>query len=239
MKEKKITVPKMRAFSVHLLTASGSIVAFFTLIFASEQQWIPMFWCIALAFLIDGVDGPIARKLKVKEILPKWSGEYLDNIIDYLTYVILPAFILYQSRLMVQPLALLAGSIIVISSAIYYADTSMKTKENFFKGFPVVWNMVIIVLFILRPSQSYILISIISLAILSFFPVWFLHPVRVVRLRWLNLPVFLLWSALCILAIFFYEFNIPIWLYWAVIISSIYLMLIGFIMQLFPKLGKV
>ncbi|TIQ61587.1 MAG: phosphatidylcholine/phosphatidylserine synthase, partial [Mesorhizobium sp.] len=84
------------AFSVHLLTASGSFLAFLSLVAASEGRWTAMFWWLGLALFVDGIDGPIARKLEVKEILPTWSGELLDNIIDYVTYVLIPAFALYQ-----------------------------------------------------------------------------------------------------------------------------------------------
>ena len=114
---------------------------FLSLVAASEERWTAMFWWLGLALFVDGIDGPIARKLEVKEILPTWSGELLDNIIDYVTYVLIPAFALYQRGFMGEGLSFLSAAIIVVSSAIYYADTGMKTKENFFKGFPVVWNM--------------------------------------------------------------------------------------------------
>ena len=147
MKRKKVTWPQARAFSVHLFTASGSFLAFVSLVAASEERWTAMFWWLGLALLVDGIDGPIARKLEVKEILPTWSGDLLDNIIDYMTYVLIPAFALYQRGFMGERLSFLSAAIIVISSAIYYADTGMKTKENFFKGFPVVWNMVVFTLY--------------------------------------------------------------------------------------------
>ncbi len=98
--KKKVTWPQARAFSVHLLTASGSFLAFLSLVAASEQRWAAMFWWLGLALLVDGIDGPIARKLDVKEVLPTWSGELLDNIIDYVTYVLIPAFALYQRGFM-------------------------------------------------------------------------------------------------------------------------------------------
>ena len=150
---RKVTWPQARAFSVHLLTASGSFLAFLSLVAASEERWTAMFWWLGLALFVDGIDGPIARKLEVKEILPTWSGELLDNIIDYVTYVLIPAFALYQFGLMGEGLSFLSAAIIVVSSAIYYADTGMKTKENFFKGFPVVWNMVVFTLFVIEPGQ--------------------------------------------------------------------------------------
>ena len=97
--QRKVTWPQASAFSVHLLTASGSFLAFLSLVAASEERWTAMFWWLGLALFVDGIDGPIARKLEVKEILPTWSGELLDNIIDYVTYVLIPAFALYQRGL--------------------------------------------------------------------------------------------------------------------------------------------
>ena len=183
MKRKKVTWPQARAFSVHLFTASGSFLAFVSLVAASEERWTAMFWWLGLALLVDGIDGPIARKLEVKEILPTWSGDLLDNIIDYMTYVLIPAFALYQRGFMGERLSFLSAAIIVISSAIYYADTGMKTKENFFKGFPVVWNMVVFTLYVVEPGQWVSFAVVVIAGILTFAPVNFIHPVRVVRLR--------------------------------------------------------
>ena len=170
-------------FSVHLLTASGSFLAFLSLVAASEERWTAMFWWLGLALFVDGIDGPIARKLEVKEILPTWSGELLDNIIDYVTYVLIPAFALYQRGFMGEGLSFLSAAIIVVSSAIYYADTGMKTKENFFKGFPVVWNMIVFTLFVIEPGEWVSFAVVVVAGILTFVPINFLHPVRVKRLR--------------------------------------------------------
>ena len=191
--KKKVTWPQLRAFSVHVLTASGSFLAFLSIVAASEKQWNAMFLWLGLALLVDGIDGPIARKLSVKSVLPTWSGETLDNVIDYTTYVIIPAFALYQRGFMGEGLSFLSGAIIVITSAIYYADTGMKTKENFFKGFPVVWNMVVFTLFIIEPGEWVAFAIVLLCGILTFLPVNFLHPVRVRRLRPLNLAMTFAW----------------------------------------------
>ncbi len=91
--------------------------------------------------------------VRVKEVLPNWSGDTLDNIIDYVTYVLLPAFALYQSGMLGQPWSFIAAGMIVVSSAIYYADMGMKTDDYFFSGFPVVWNMVIFTLFAVQANE--------------------------------------------------------------------------------------
>lgn len=237
LRHKKVTMPQARAFSVHLLTASGSFLAFLSLVAASEKQWTAMFGWLGLALLVDGIDGPIARKLQVKYVLPTWSGELLDNIIDYVTYVLIPAFALYQSGFMGEGLSFLSGAIIVVSSAIYYADTGMKTKENFFKGFPVVWNMLIFTLFIVKPGEWTAFTIVVISAVISFLPIYFLHPVRVARLRPLNLTIFLIWCALGIIGIC-YRLDAPEWVKIGMTISGLYIYLIGAVMQLFPRLGS-
>ncbi len=234
--KRKVTWPQARAFSVHLLTASGSFLAFLSVVAASEQRWTAMFWWLGLALLVDGIDGPIARKLEVKEILPTWSGELLDNIIDYMTYVLIPAFALYQRGFMGEGLSFLSAAIIVVSSAIYYADTGMKTKENFFKGFPVVWNMIVFTLFVIEPGEQLSFAVVVIAGILTFVPMNFLHPVRVVRLRWVNLPMTLLWCLFGAIALI-QDMNADQFVKVGIAVSGIYLFVIGGIMQAFPKLG--
>ncbi|MFC5386323.1 phosphatidylcholine synthase [Aquamicrobium segne] len=246
---KKVTWPQTRAFSVHLLTASGSFLAFVSLVAASEERWTAMFWWLGLALFVDGIDGPIARKLEVKEILPTWSGELLDNIIDYVTYVLIPAFALYQFGLMGEGLSFLSAAIIVVSSAIYYADTGMKTTENFFKGFPVVWNMVVFTLFVVGTGEWTSFAVVVICGLLTFVPVNFLHPVRVKRLRPLNLAITFLWCGFGILALaesalaqFYSQIgilaeNVSQFTKVGISATGLYLFCIGAIMQLFPKLG--
>ena len=236
MKRKKVTWPQAKAFSVHLLTASGSFLAFLSLVAASEQRWTAMFWWLGLALFVDGIDGPIARKLEVKDILPTWSGELLDNIIDYVTYVLIPAFALYQRGFMGDKLSFLAGALIVVSSAIYYADTGMKTRENFFKGFPVVWNMIVFTLFVIEPGELVSFAVVAVSAIMTFVPMYFLHPVRVKRLRELNLAVFLAWCAFGAFALV-QNMDASEVVKIGSAVTGVYLFFIGGVMQLFPNLG--
>ncbi|SPU70616.1 phosphatidylcholine synthase [Brucella neotomae] len=144
LKAKKVR-PAGQGISVHLLTASGSFLAFLS-VWRQADGAIPHVVVAGPRAVRGWHRRPIARKLEVKYVLPNWSGELLDSIIDYVTYVLIPAFALYQSGSWDEPV-LHFRRVIVVSSAIYYADTGMKTKENFFKGFPVVWNMVVFTAF--------------------------------------------------------------------------------------------
>lgn len=234
---KRVPYAEIRAFSVHILTASGSFLAFLGVVAAAEQRFVDMFWWLGLALAVDGIDGPIARKVRVKEVLPNWSGDTLDNVIDYVTYVLLPAFALYESHMIGVPWSFAAAGLIVVSSAIYYADMGMKTDENFFSGFPVVWNMVVFTLFVIKPTENVAFTIVVVSVVLTFLPINFLHPVRVARLRGLNLTVFAIWSALSATALLLH-FESPTWLVWGVVISGLYLYCIGAILQLFPNLGR-
>jgi phosphatidylcholine synthase len=236
-KYKRVPYAEIRAFSVHILTASGSFLAFLGVVAAAEHRFVDMFWWLGLALLVDGIDGPIARKVRVKDVLPNWSGDTLDNIIDYVTYVLLPAFALYQSGMIGQPWSFVAAGAIVVSSAIYYADTGMKTDEYFFSGFPVVWNMVIFTLFVIDASAATAMIVVGFSVVLTFLPINFLHPVRVERLRPLNLGIFFLWSALGVYSLLMH-FVMPSWAIVLFIVTGVYLYCIGAVLQLFPSLGR-
>ncbi len=242
---KQVPYAEIRAFSVHILTASGSFLALLSVIAAAEHRFVDMFWWLGLALVVDGIDGPIARKVKVKEVLPNWSGDTLDNIIDYVTYVLVPAFALYESGILGAPWSFIAAGLIVVSSAIYYADMGMKTDEYFFSGFPVVWNMIILTIFVTGAGPVVTSLLVFGSVILTFFPVHFLHPVRVKRLRPLNLGMCLLWCAFGGYALYLQgkghvglHFDVPNWLLVGFVASGIYLYFIGAVLQFFPKLGR-
>ncbi len=237
------------AFCVHILTASGAFLAFLSIVAAANREFADSFFWLGMALIVDGVDGPLARKLQVKKWWPHWSGETLDNVIDYTTYVMIPAFILYQSGILDQltpdgqRIATLsqfysfsAAAVIVITSAIYYADTRMKTKDHGFKGFPVCWNMVVFSLFIVSPHPNFSIIFILVTAVLTFVPVTFVHPVRVTVLRELNLAAFLVWGVTGLIALFF-DLDNPFLLDMLFVVSGIYLFCIGFVLQLLGKLS--
>lgn len=227
---------EIRAFSVHILTATGAYLAFLAMVAAGESRFVDMFWWLGLALFVDGIDGPIARKLNVKEVLPKWSGEQLDNVIDFVTYALIPAFALYQSGMVGEITSFVCAAAIMISSAIYYANMGMKTKENFFSGFPVCWNMLVFTLFAINASEWTAMVVVFSAVVATFLPIHFLHPVRVVRLRPVNLTIFLAWCVFSAAALLLH-FESPAWLVWAISLTALYLSVIGAVLQAFPRLG--
>ncbi|RCL01219.1 MAG: phosphatidylcholine synthase [Candidatus Tokpelaia sp. JSC085] len=238
LKVSKVTMPQAKAFSVHLLTASGSFLAFLSLVAASEKQWDATWAWLGVALAVDAIDGPMARYLDVKYVLPTWSGELLDHVIDYVTYVLIPAFTLYQSGFMGEGVSFLSAALIVVTSAIYYADTDMKTTENFFKGFPVVWNMVVFTLFVVQPVEWIAFSVVFVSAVLSFLPVYFIHPVRVRRMRPITVFFVFIWAFSGTLAVFYYHMNAPYWLRTVLVIGSLYIYCIGSVLQFFPNFGR-
>src|SRR5215208_2906035 len=153
-----------------------------------------MFVCLGIALVVDGVDGARARRLKVAELLPRWSGDVLDLVVDFLTYVFVPAYAIVAGGLLPQPLAIPAGIIIVVTGALYFADREMKTGDNYFRGFPALWNLIAFYLFVLRPTPWIAFVVIVLFSVLTFAPFKFVHPIRVRRLRMLNIGAVILWS---------------------------------------------
>ena len=184
---------RTKALAVHLLTATGAVFAMLAMLAAVNGKWDMMFVWLVIAFFVDGVDGPLARKYDVKSNAPMFDGVLLDLIIDYLTYVFIPAYALFASGLLAGWTGWFAIIIITFASAMYFADTRMKTKDNSFQGFPGCWNMAIIVIFATTPNHWVILGFVSLLAVLMFLPLKFVHPVRTERWRAVTLPIALAW----------------------------------------------
>lgn len=226
---------KLKALSVHLLTATGAVFAMLAMLAAVDEKWSLMFVWLVVAFAVDGIDGPLARKYNVKVNAPNFDGVLLDLIIDYLTYVFIPAFALFKSGLFEGWTGWFVIIIITFASAMYFADNRMKTKDNSFSGFPGCWNMVAVVIFALEPSFWMILIIVSGLAIAMFFPLKFVHPVRTQKWRSITLPVTLGWTFFAGWAAWI-DFDVNSWAHWGLIICSSYLLFAGIIQQIIePK----
>lgn len=192
---------RVRAFAVHIFTACGAALALLALILATGGHWAAMFFCLGLALVVDGADGPLAREFKVAELLPRWSGETLDLIVDFTTYVFVPAYAIAASGLLPKALAIPSGVVVVITGALYFADRQMKTADNYFRGFPGLWNLAAFYLYLLDPPEWLAAGLIVALAVLTFVPLKFLHPLRVRRLRWLNIALLAAWAVLAFIAV--------------------------------------
>ncbi|MAC73808.1 MAG: phosphatidylcholine synthase [Marinovum sp.] len=224
---------RLQALGVHLFTATGAVFAMLAMLAASETKWSLMFLWLIVAFGVDGIDGALARKYDVKKNAPRFDGVLLDLIIDYLTYVFIPAFALFKSGLLPGWTGWFAIFVITFASAMYFCDGNMKTKDNSFHGFPGCWNMLVLVLFALSPNFWIILIIVAALAVAMFLPLKFIHPVRTKRWRWLSLPLSLCWICFAGWAAWV-DFHPQSWAHWGLIITSIYLVLAGIMQQIIP-----
>src|ERR1700719_574265 len=179
----KAIAPRTAAFAVHVFTACGAACALLALIAAVSADWPKMFVWLGIALGIDGVDGTFARRLQVAKLLPRWSGDVLDLVVDILNYVFVPAYALAASGLLPKPAAVPLGLLIVVSGALYFADRLMKTSDYYFRGFPALWNVAAFYLFILKPEPWAGAAVIVVLAVLTFVPFHVVHPLRIAHWR--------------------------------------------------------
>ncbi len=194
-------IARLSAASVHLLTASGAVLALLALRAVHQSDWHMMFVWLGIALIVDAIDGPLARRLAVKTVLPRFSGERLDLIVDYLTYVAVPAYALTEASLLPDAARLPAAAAILLSSLFHVADLQSKTEDGYFVGFPAIWNLVLLYLFALQPAPLVALAWVGVFVAVTFVPILALHPFRVVRLRILTCLVAAIWAGAAAAAI--------------------------------------
>ncbi|WP_237151630.1 CDP-alcohol phosphatidyltransferase family protein [Oryzibacter oryziterrae] len=225
------------ALAVHAFTASGIVLAMLAAYAAYSWNWPQFFGWLGVALFVDGVDGPIARKVGVERRLPSFSGASVDFVVDYVTYVFLPAFAVATGGFTSTPVALALAGLIVFTSAMYYGDTRMKMKNNAFRGFPVVWNGVVFILFVFRPSAEVVIGTTIALSILTFAPIAFVHPVRVEKWRPVTLAFTLAWFIFAGAALYF-ELSPPLGVLIGLGLTSAYLSLVGLVQQVLARFSE-
>jgi phosphatidylcholine synthase len=193
-----------------------------------------MFLWLVFALIVDGIDGPLARRFDTPANFPIYDGVLMDLIVDYLTYVFIPAFALFKSGLVSGWTGWLAIIVICYGSVIYFSDTRMKTLDKSFAGFPACWNMVVLVLFAIAPSQMVTLLVVILLTVAMFLNLKFIHPTRTKRWHWLNLSMSLAWVGFAAWAAWV-NFAEGTWAHWGLVVTSIYLCVAGIAQQIIPE----
>jgi phosphatidylcholine synthase len=226
---------KTLAWSVHLFTATGAIWGFLTLMAIFELNWrMTILWMI-VAMFVDGFDGMLARWFHVKEYASGVDGGLMDNIIDYLNYVVVAAFILIKAPDLVPAgFELPAAFMILLTSAYQFSQVDAKTDDQsyFFKGFPSVWNFLVIYLMLIQLNPWINLFILIACNILVFVPVRYLYPTRSTRLRRLTLGLTYLFGAIGAWGLLQYP-SVPQWVVWFSFVYVAYYALLSF----FPRLG--
>jgi len=180
---------------VHLFTASGIVCALFASLAALAAAWEVMFAWLGLALVVDGVDGALARRAQVQERLPRFSGERLDLVIDYVTYVFIPALALLQAGFLEGAWGVLLVSLVLLSSLFHFSDTESKAEDNSFVGFPAVWNLVAFYVFAFGLSEGPTAVIVIACVALTFVPLKWAHPLRTSRLWPVTGAAMILWAA--------------------------------------------
>jgi len=185
---------KAMAWGVHLFTASGAVWGMLSLLAIFEGNWSLAFVWMGAALVVDSLDGFMARKAHVKTVLPNFDGALLDNTVDYLNYVFVPALFLYQSNVLPANLALLGPAAILLASAYQFCQANAKTDDHFFVGFPSYWNVVAFYLLLVQINPWISLAIILALCVLVFIPFKYIYPTRTVRFQRLTLLVVGIWG---------------------------------------------
>jgi phosphatidylcholine synthase len=183
------------AWAVHAFTASGIVLGFLALVAILDGDRTAVFMWLGLALFVDGIDGTLARKMRVREVTPQFDGTTLDNVIDYFTYVAVPAMMVYWFGLVPEGWATVTAAMIMAVSCYTFANTGMKTSDYYFSGFPALWNVVVLYFHILQTSPWTNLIVIGICAVLTFIPLKYVHPFRVTDWRNVTIPMTVLWAA--------------------------------------------
>jgi phosphatidylcholine synthase len=210
------------AWSVHLLTASGVVIAFLALRAADAERFADAFRWLALAMFIDCIDGTLARAIGVKQVLPWFDGTKLDDIVDYLTYVVVPVVILYDARMLPAGTAgLVCAAAPLLASAYGFCRTDAKTTDHYFRGFPSYWNVFAFYALVLPLSPLAATIWTLALAALVFAPLKFLYPSRALHFRTSSLLLGAVWAVLMIIALWMLP-HPPALLVWSTLLYPAY-----------------
>ena len=180
---------------MHGFTASGAVLGFLAIFSFFNNDFVGAFLWLGLALLIDGIDGSLARKIGVLEKTPNIDGSTLDNVIDYLNYVIIPALMIYWFQMVPNGWEIILPAGMFAVSLYTFANMNMKTNDYYFSGFPAVWNIVVLYFYILNTHPIINVIIILLLFVFTFIPIKFVHPLRVKKIRNLTIFCTVLWSA--------------------------------------------
>jgi phosphatidylcholine synthase len=190
------------AWLVHLYTALGAVIAFVSIILIEQLRFQEAFWLMSLAVVIDATDGTLARVARVKETIPWFDGDRLEDIIDYANYVIVPCWLLIHANLLPAPDALWLASLPLLASAYGFCQKEAKTSDLFFLGFPSYWNIVAFYTYVLQAPPWVNAFAIMLLSILVFVPIKYIYPSRSPQFRALTNTLGILWGLALLVIIY-------------------------------------
>ena len=193
---------KAAAWGVHLFTASGIVLGCLALMATLEGDRLAAFLWLGLALFVDGIDGTLARRLKVGELVPQVDGATLDNVIDYFNYVAVPAVMIYAFELVPAGWATWTAAFVMTVSCYTFANANVKTSDYYFEGFPALWNLIVLYAFVLQTGPWTNLAIIAVCGVLTFLPLKYVHPLRVKDWRLVTLPMTAIWAASSLYLVF-------------------------------------
>jgi phosphatidylcholine synthase len=191
------------AWCVHLYTATGVVLALFSILLIQQADYQNAFWLMTLAVVIDASDGTLARAARVKQWIPWFDGDRLEDIIDYLNYVLVPCFFLIRAELLPESDALWIAAAPLLASAYGFCQKEAKTADHFFLGFPSYWNIVAFYLYILQTPRWANGFVILALSVLVFVPIKYIYPSRSPVLRGLTIALGIVWGVLILTMIYY------------------------------------
>ena len=212
---------KVYAYAVHALTASGAVWGFLALLAIIEHDWKKMFVFMIIGLIIDSADGHLARLAETKKYAPNIDGSLLDNIVDYLTFVIVPCLFFYLSDVLPPGWGLAAASAILLSSAYQFSQANAKTEDHYFTGFPCYWNLVALYMLVLGLNPWINLVVLLILVVLIFVPIKYIYPSRTSSYFWLTNVLMLVLIAAGIYGFYLYP-DVPAWVIWLSLGITVY-----------------
>jgi phosphatidylcholine synthase len=195
--------PVTLAWLVHLYTASGIVLALLSVLLIEQADFQNAFWLMALAVAIDASDGTLARAASVKRVIPWFDGDRLEDIIDYLNYVLVPCLLLIRAGLLPERDAMWLAAIPMLASAYGFCQKEAKTADHYFLGFPSYWNIVALYLYVLQTPRWVNGFLLLALSALVFVPIKYVYPSRSPAFRGLTIALGIAWGTLVLLMIYY------------------------------------
>jgi phosphatidylcholine synthase len=205
-----LEVKKGIAWAVHAFTTCGIIAGFLALVEVLNNDPVKAFMWLGIALFVDGIDGSLARRARVREYTPNFDGSSLDYVIDFFTYVAVPAVMVYWFEMV--PLdwifagttwSLVGAATIMAVSCYTFANVGMKSEDYYFVGFPAIWNVVVLYFYVLDTGWLVNGLTIVILSILTFIPIKFVHPLRVTHWRNITIPMTILWATMTLFLVYY------------------------------------
>tara|TARA_Y100001936_G_scaffold223409_1_gene240151 strand:- start:253 stop:990 length:738 start_codon:yes stop_codon:yes gene_type:complete len=222
---------KLISFSIHFFTGIGIIAGFLALIAVLNNNQKEAFLWLGLAFIIDSVDGTLARRFNVEKNLPNIDGKMLDSIIDFFNYVIVPSLMIYWFKYVPDQFNVYIPIVLILISIYSYVNINILTSDNYYNGFPAIWNVIVLYFYIFGTSQNINLVFLILLILLKFSPIKCIHPLRVKKLKNLSIFFTIVWFIMSILLILTKDLSInsfyEIFLMSSWVVSSFYFIFVS------------